>query len=176
MSLMDLQDAAVAAIEARFPKLKSCERHPGRFDLDELGRFLTVAPAVRVALLSIGGAAGTEEGLAQGDARLAAFIVTRDAGNVDKDKAAQAIVDGLIPLVTGFGQEVRGENLYSTPAGKQGVALWAVTWVQRAEMGTLVAEDGEMPEHLYASMSPKIGAAHEADYRDVSTGEAPDGA
>jgi hypothetical protein len=174
MSLVDLQDAAVAAIEARFPKLKSCERHSGRFDLDELGRFLTMAPAVRVALLSIGGAVGADTGLAQGDARLAAFIVTRDAGTVSKDKAALAIVDGLVPLVADFGREVRAENLYSTPAGKQGVALWAVTWVQAAEMGTLVAEAGETPEQLYASMSPAIGLEHKGEYRDVHTGEAPD--
>ena len=185
MSLATLPDTITAAIKARFPGLKQCEKHDGRFDLTELERFLTVAPAVRVAVLSIGGAVEEGEGLAQGNVRLAAFVVARDAGNVKKGDAALAIVDGLVALVAGNdwglstagpAKDVRAENLYSTSIGKQGVALWAVTWVQPAEMGTLAAEDGTVPTNIYASMAPDIGLAHKGDYRDVATGEAPDDA
>lgn len=182
MSLVALPAAIVAGINERFPKLKSCEAHPGRFDLDELERFVAAAPAVRVAVLSVGGIVGGEDGVAIGDARITAFIVTRDAGRVTKDEAARAIVDGLAPLVfeNRWGlataqpaRDVAATNLYSTPSGKVGVTLWAVTWLQGVEMGTLVAENGTMPEHVYASMAPDVGLAHKSDYRDVDTGEMP---
>lgn len=37
-----------------------------------------------------------------------------------------------------------------------------------------VAEEGVVPDTVYASRAPKIGADHKFDYRDVQTGEPPD--
>lgn len=182
MSLLDLRDAIVDQVKATFPELRECSGHAGRFDLEELKRFLLSAPAVRVAVVSVRNIEGTGTGQARGDADMAAFIVTRDTSKLPKEDAAMAMADSLAPLVVendwglagaGAARDVKAQNLYSAAIDRTGVALWAVSWSQQVELGTLVGEDGVVPTAIYASMAPDIGLEHKGDYRDVSTGEAP---
>lgn len=172
--LADLPDRVADAIRAALPSLREVAAHAGRFDIDELKAFTARAPAVRVALLRVDAGVEAAGPAIRREAALAAFIVTRDAPALPRDRAAATIAQALLTLVEGnrwaspdLGQarNVAAENLYNAGARGQGVSLWAVSWSQ-----PLMLEAGPgpgVPVDLYASWAPEIGAAFEGEYELV---------
>ncbi|MDH5185173.1 MAG: DUF1834 family protein [Gammaproteobacteria bacterium] len=146
MTLLELRAAIVANIKAAFPTLKTCDGHAGRFDLTELKRISTRAPAVYVACLAIGSA--EENGDISAEISWAAYVITRDEPTVKRDESALAIVHALIAHIPGNRWElddaetrpvaIRAQNLYSASIDKQGIAMWAITWRQQMNLGGAV--------------------------------------
>lgn len=184
MSLVETRTAIKDAIKAALPELRQCEIHGGQFDLDELKRFLTVTPSIRLAMLATPRLTPENSGGIDVDLRLAAFIVTRDAGALAREDAALNIAQAILLLVHGNhwgldyahpARDVASRALYSGPVDRTGAALWSVNWNQTVRIGAdAFLEDGVLPDSLYVGVSPEIGAAHKADYKDARTGEAPD--
>jgi hypothetical protein len=176
-NLSDLRRAVADRLAELLPKLKSCETHPGRFDEAELKRFLTAAPAVRVAILGIGAGRDTGSGEWDWPVTLAAFVATQSAGKLDRAESAQNIVWAILNAVpaTDWGvdnartpEQIRADNLTSAEVTSLGAALWAVSWQQDLRGGTnLFAAEGTMPTDLYVGVAPAIGAAHEPEYEHV---------
>lgn len=175
--LAGLPAHVAAAIAAALPGLREAEAHAGRFDLDELAAFTARAPAVRVALLRVGPGREMSGPSIQREARLAAFVVTRDAPGLPRDRAAAAIAQRLLTLIAnnrwsladlGQAREAEAENLYSKGARGQGVSLWAVSWLQ--PLALEAAPAAGTPVALYVSQAPEIGAAHEDDYELIGSG------
>lgn len=186
---IDARDAAIKAIKTALPHLRECEAHPGRFNLDELKRFLTKAPSVRVACLGIGRFEREASGMIDCDVQFAAFVLTDGSVRLPGGAAAVNIITALVPLIdrndwglenVGAAVVTRAENLYGGDLDNKGVALWALTWTQTVRLGIDIfgamdlASGGVAPRHVYASMNPGVGASNRADYRDVRTGETPD--
>jgi len=176
--LAGLPDRVADAIRAALPGLREVAAHAGRFDLDELKAFTARAPAVRVALLRVDKGVEVSGPAMRREAQLAAFIVTRDAPALPRDRAAAAIAQALLALAEGarwgspdLGQarSVAAENLYSAGARGQGVSLWAVSWAQPLMLEAAPAPG--VPVDLYVSQAPETGAAFEAAY--ALAGDAP---
>ncbi|MEM7046991.1 MAG: hypothetical protein AAF442_04995 [Pseudomonadota bacterium] len=176
-TLLDLRAAMVKGIHDRIPDLKSCETHPGRFDLDELRTIATRTPALRLAILSVDRVAEIGNGETDWAVRFATFIVTLDQNKLRRDDAALNLVEGFLAILPGqaWGQdnvhpllpsEISGaQNLYSNRLSQHAVSIWAVTFTQRIRLGTdILATDGTLPRDLYIGQSPKIGKAFEGDY------------
>ncbi len=164
-----LLEAIVAGVREQLPALRTCEVHDGKFDLAELRRATTRAPAVLICWL---GTPRTEiPGVAWTDAeqQLAAYVVTRDQGGLRRGAAARNIVDRLLLYIPrarwgleriGSATDLRAENVYSGAVDKKGVALWMVMWRQMLRLEAL--EDGTcppLPEELYSSAreDPHVG-------------------
>lgn len=170
-------DAIVATIGAAFPALKTCEKHPGKFDADEIKRQAVRTPAIFVSCLGV--ADLSDPGTEQSDATLilAAFILTASVPGLTRDDAARNMAEALLIQVprarwglTGAGQakSVRADNLYSGEIATKGVALWAVVWRQQVRMGTSIWDGtGPVPTQLYLGIAPEIGLAHVDDYVPV---------
>lgn len=168
MSLITLRDAIAAELAAAIPELKTCEGHGGRFDLQELRRVAAKAPAVFVACLGFGDA--EEEGDTTAELSWAAYVVTKDAPGKPRDEAALAIAQALAVHIPGnrWGLDdaegrpegIRGQNLYSDRLDKQGVAMWAISWRQRMNLGGAV-DSAELAAfvtfHAEHSMAPGDG-------------------
>ena len=141
------------------PELRDCLAHAGRFDLAELKSFATRAPAVRVALLGLGAEAEASGPTWEYDLRLAAFVVVTDRPGLPRQEAAIAITQRLVTLIGGarWGQPVGqarrvvAENLYGSGLRDQGVALWAVSWQQRAMLYPTPATADPLPARLYVT-------------------------
>ena len=175
----ELLNAIKDDLKARFNELKTCEVHPGRFNLEELKRLSAKTPALLIS--SLGTVKPENTGTEQSDStkQLAAYFVTKNAPNMEADVACRNLVDALELYLEGqlprwglsdIGEPkaIRSDNLYSSKVDKQGVMLWAVTWQQRIRMGeSLFVEDGTLPSKLYVGFSPEIGLYHEQDYEQL---------
>lgn len=145
MSLLDFRTAIVDGLKAAFPAITSIEAHAGRFDLAELKRFATAAPALRVAFLalpkieeeSIGGYVTT--------VRVGVFVLTKSVAGSNRAEGALAIVNTLVQKIPGnnWGMDgtvgnpsgIRGDNLYAAAVDKMNIALWAMIWEQTITLG-----------------------------------------
>ena len=160
-SAQGLLEAIAGDLRTRLPALKTCEVHDGRWDAEEVKRWVVATPAVLVSWL---GTAKTETpGLLWTDCeqQLAAFVVTRDAPGLGRGEAARALVDWLLLYVPrarwgmsdiGEATGLRAANLYSRAIDKTGVAMWMVSWRQMLRQEA--AEDGTcppLPSELYSS-------------------------
>jgi phage gp37-like protein len=146
MSIETVRTAIVDMIDAEISALKTCEAHPGRFDLTELKRVAANAPAVFVAAL----ATGQQENIG-GDTwapvSFAAFIVTKDQPGKTRDSLALDIVNALLVLADSNDWDsedvvedpvnLRSQNLYSSSIDKNGIAMWAITWQQKIKLGNV---------------------------------------
>jgi hypothetical protein len=141
MSLVGLRAAIVASIKAEVTTLKAVQPHGGRFNLAELKRVALSQPAALVAIL--GGPLERQGGQAVGDVQVAVFIVTTGSSVTSRDSAALAFAETISGLVcenkwkyadakapTGM----RIDNLYSGDIDNQGVAIWSVSWSQKADL------------------------------------------
>lgn len=166
MSIETVRAAIVEMIDAEIPALKTCEAHPGRFDLAEIKRVAAKAPAVFVAAL----ATGQQElngGDVQAPVSFAAFIVTKDQPQKTRDSLVLDIVNALLVLTDSNDWDstdvvedpinIRSQNLYSASIDKNGVAMWAITWQQKIKLGS-ATDVAALDDFLRAS-----GTAENAD-------------
>lgn len=173
--LLDLRQAVIARLKTKLQGF-SIEGHLGRFTAAELDKFLTTAPAVRVAILGLSETTdqSDDEGTVLGAvARLAVYVVTKDgADRLGRDEAAIAAVETICLEACGqrwgvpFARPARpatAQNLYSADTLAKGRALWAIDIPQPVRLETEVAALDPLTE-IYVGMAPEIGAAHVDDY------------
>ncbi|MGD0564542.1 MAG: hypothetical protein ABSA66_15805 [Roseiarcus sp.] len=145
--LLSLRDAVVVSLKAKLPEGLSIETHGGTFDLAEVKRFATLAPAVRVAIVGAGRASRYADGRWKVPVRFAAVVFTRDTADTTKVRrdAAALLLASAIELAVAsnrFGlegvfqpEDVEARSEYSGPLDTLGVALWQVTWTSAALIG-----------------------------------------
>lgn len=173
--LLALRAAMVAAYKAALGSGWDIAGHLGRFTDEELRRFMTSAPAVRVAVLGLGRPVELADvGAADYPATIGVYVVTKDgATKFSRDEQGIAAVEAIMQLSDrnrfgcgGFVRscEVRGaRNLYSDKVLIDGVALWAL------ELGATVRLSPPDPaayvlSAAYLGTAPEIGPPHVDDY------------
>lgn len=176
--LAALPGLIAARIHILLPGLRQCEGMAGRFDLDELKTVQARAPAVLVSRLGSTmprPLAGPHYIYAL---RMAAFVVTRDALDLQRDLAAASICQALLQRIpdaawglggVGPATDVADQSLSGAALKAKGISLWAVSWTQPVTLSPLPAQS-VIPVALYVGQAPWIGAAHEDDY-DLVGGE-----
>lgn len=177
-----IQNAAALHLKAALPGLRSCDIYAGEFSGGELSRASLAAPAVLVACL--GATRGTDHGSGEYDflCRYSAYCLTRHAGGREARAAtALELAEAVLAQVESarFGlagvspaKVTRLDNLYGEAFDKAGVALWAVSWEQKALLGADIwAGDGVLPSELFVGFAPEIGTPHEADYIKIGGSE-----
>lgn len=144
MSLLALREAAVLGIAARLQPVK-VQPHPGRFDLSELDRYATGAPAVMVAITSVANVSDDVSLIAE--CQMAAYIITRADPEYRADERALVIASAILATVDAAtwgldgahaARELRWQNLYGTEDVKRGAHLSAVTWRQPYQLSSNV--------------------------------------
>ena len=172
MEFVTFLDAVTAGIQDHFDALKSCQPHPGRFDLTELRQWATQLPAVRVAVLGVRQVELESSGMLDVTLRMAAFVATSNRVGQGRDIGALGLVGGLVLLLrdTRWNQanvfeptNVTAENLYTASVRQSGgIALWGVSWNQVVRIGeeALWGEEMPLPEELYVSCEPLTGPDH----------------
>ena len=146
--LAALRAAVVASLQASLGAAVDVDSHGGTFDLAEVERFATKAPAVRVAIVGAGRASRWSDGRWKIPACFTAVIITRDAApggaKIPRDVAALLLASAVELAVASnrFGLEgvfqptdVEARSEYSGPVDTLGVALWQVTWTSDALIG-----------------------------------------
>jgi hypothetical protein len=181
----DVIDAVLGEVRQTFPALREVTRHPGRLDLDELKRWLTLSPSVRVACLGVVRYDRDPAGYLDAYHRFVAFVLTSSAGQqqidadqwlstssrpVDPDRPQRLVSPGVKLAAV-----ERAENLYGADIDRAGCGLWALTWVQAVRLGhDAYADDrGIVLSHLYVGQTPLVGRDHRTAYSEALTGEAP---
>lgn len=140
MTIVAQRAAIAAAVEAGVTAFESVATFGGEFSVADILRYAVKSPAARV------GCVGFSDGVYEAGTKAIIIqwiivIVTRD-GTVKRDAQALTLTEAVTGLVlgnnwglqTGRPTDVRGRNLYSGEIDKKGLAIWAVTWVQRLEV------------------------------------------
>lgn len=181
--LIQLRDAVVAAIKTALPAF-NVEGHLGRFSAADLKTFLTVAPAVRVAVLGLRDtvASGPDGADIDATAVLGVYVVTKDGtARLTRDTSALAAVERILRLAAGArwglafanpAQTAGAQNLFNAETLAAARALWSVEVHQPVVLfGEADAEPalGFLKE-LFVGVAPNVGADHEADYFGPITG------
>lgn len=145
MSLLTIRDAIAAAIKPSLIGIKTCEGHAGRFDLNEIKRIATKAPALYLSISQIENI-NDDGNEINATIHWVAFIITRDIPGTERDVSALAYVQALISLLPGNNwaldetettpKKINAKNLYTANIDKKGIAMWAVSWSQRMMIGT----------------------------------------
>lgn len=170
--LSDLPGVIAANIHADLPGLRTCEAIAGEFDVNELKRAGTAAPAVLVAVLGGDQVKSPAWPQLEFHLNLAAFVVTRNRGSLTGQDAAFTIAQQLLELVpeqrwaqpdAGPADKVTWRNLVTKETRAQQVTLAVVSWRQPV---TLLAEKNPqpIPIDIYYSQAPEIGAANQGAY------------
>jgi hypothetical protein len=162
--LLVLREAVVASLRAKLGTGVNVGAHGGTFDLEEVKRFATLAPAVRVAIVGAGRASRWSDGRWCVPIRFAAVVFARDTaepGKVRRDTAALLLASAVELAVASnrFGldgvfqpEEVEGRNEYSGKLDTLGVALWQVTWTSRA----LIGAPNDPPDTAIAALTQAL--------------------
>lgn len=162
--LLALRGAVVESLKAKLGAGISIETHGGTFDLEEIKRFATVAPAVRVAIVGGGRASRFNDGRWRVPVRFAAVIITRDTAapmKVSRDAAALLLVTSVELAIASnrFGlegvfqpEDVEARSEYSGPVDTLGVALWQVTW--RSDV--LLGAQGDPSDVVIAALTQAL--------------------
>jgi hypothetical protein len=163
--LLALRAAVVASLKARLGTSVDVDSHGGVFDLAEVKRFATKAPAVRVAIVGAGRASRWSDGRWKIPVRFAAVVFTRDAApggaKLPRDAAALLLASAVELAIASnrFGlegvfqpEEVEARSEYSGPVEEVGVALWQVTWTSAA----LVGAPNDPPDTAIAALTQAL--------------------
>ena len=163
--LLALRSAIVASLAAKLGDGVNVDEHGGTFDLAEVKRFATKAPAVRVAIVGVGKASRFSDGRLRVPVRFAAVVFTRDAATggdkIPRDTAALLLATAVELAVAGnrFGLEgvfqptdLEGRSEYSGPVDTLGVALWQVTWTS----DTLIGAPEQSPDTAIAALTQAL--------------------
>lgn len=179
-ALLQLRDAVVAKVKQALPAF-DVEGHLGRFEATDLNKFMTKAPAIRVAILGLADPRSEGEGLTLYSVRLVLYVVTKDGlARMSRDAAALAAVETIVLLANQqrwglkFARPAApatAQNLNSDASLKLGAALWGVAIGQPVRLSS--TDEGELDalKALWIGLAPDIGAAHLADYAGPFPGE-----
>jgi len=174
--LLNLRAAVIAAITAQLPKGWDVGGHLGRFTANDLTKFITLAPAVRVAVLGL-----TDPKPQDGDAvewrvKIGVFVVTKDQGKaLAREEIAAAAVETIVLNAFGsrWGMGAAGvrpaeaataQTIFNDDTLRQGIALWAIDWSQPVVLEKNEAAEINPLKELWVGIAPDIGAAHVDDY------------
>jgi phage gp37-like protein len=171
MSLETLRTGVVNKLNTSTPKSVHCDSHGGRFDLNELKRVSSKAPAAYVATL---GFSNLKElsGTYEATVAWGVFVVAKDQRGAKRDQVALSIVDMLSLILPGNNwsldeslgtpERIQADNLFSALIDKAGVAMWAITWRQHMELGRAMTEDELATLDLFATFDARFPIADDA--------------
>ncbi|WP_421780726.1 hypothetical protein [Kiloniella litopenaei] len=171
-----LIDQIIADLKAAQPSIALCERKEGRFFEQDIAKKTIKVPAVLIASVGMGRGESRADGAVYRPVVFNALILTKNKRNQGRDELAVALAEFLVDWLPGqrftsYGHYIKAEdvdgatNLYSPKLLQKSVAAWLVRWTQKI---TFPAHDPEEFGELnkgYVSQSPKIGQAHENDYK-----------
>jgi len=102
---------------------------------------------------------------------MAAYVVTRNAGDLTAQAAALAIVQHLLATIpeevwglsdAGAAEQLDWRVLVTKETRELGVHLSVVTWSQPVVL--FAPDEQSVPISLYYSRAPEIGLSHQGDY------------
>lgn len=174
--LLNLRAAIIADIGALLPKPWSVDGHLGRFTAADLTKFITVAPAVRVAVLSLTDPKPQDGEAVEWRVKIGAFVVARDqAKALAREEIAATAVETIV--VNAFGsrwgmgtagvrpaEAATAQTIFNDDTLRTGVALWAIDWSQPVVLSRDEAAEFNPLKELWVGIAPDIGAAHRDDY------------
>jgi len=151
MPLLDTLPTTIAtSIHTVLPDLRQCEAYAGPFDISLLKSSSVRAPAVLVSIIKVKQAGSMNGPHHLFDADMAAYIVTGDSRDLDRDAAAAQIGQTLLNLVPdqtwgeaccGDARDVVLRTLVGKSVKAMRLGLWAVTWMQPIALGSLTPPD-----------------------------------
>jgi hypothetical protein len=175
--LLTLRETIVSKIKVVCPELKDVAGHHGRFTESELEKFVTSAPAARVAILGLGYPQQISDEGVDYRVSVGVYVATRDGAQTnDRDEQAISAIERIMILADRtrwklpFCQpcDVGGaQNLYSAQGLKDGIALWAVDLRQVVRLARLVSPSQGQAQALFLGQAPNIGPGHEQDYTKI---------
>jgi hypothetical protein len=116
------------------------------------------SPSVLVSCLNLNEILN-QGGQANGGARFVAYVITAGTSSIVRDGAALDMVEALAPMIVNNAwnyvdgstpKNIRADNLYSGPVDKLGVAIWAVSWVQKTDLAIFDTSSLDNFESLYS--------------------------
>lgn len=183
MNAIEHRHAMIGGIKAAMTTLVDVAPHGGRFDLAEVKAIAQKSPAARLSCLSIGnievGSSGLEAMLTWN-----CMIITTDRPNALRDDNAFALVSALLKPIsdqcwgasTRAAENIRATNLYSRKLTEIGVAMWAVSWKQLAELDSIDPADLDdlLRVNVEYDLAPIDGNIDARDQIDLDGGSATD--
>lgn len=173
--LLNLRQSIIDQIKGALPKEWSVEGHQGRFGATDLNQFLTVAPAVRVAILGLTNPQMVDEEAAKWQVKVGVFVIAKDRGKtLSREQIAAAAVETICLLALGqrFGLGGQGVSPAEAPTAQvlfnsdtlaKGVALWGIDWTQPVVLARPEAEAWPLKQ-LWIGLAPEVGPNHIDDY------------
>lgn len=177
--LLGLRAAIIADIATELPQGWSVDGHLGRFTAADLTKFITVAPAVRVAVLGLTDPKPLDADAVEWRVKIGVFVVTKDQGKaLAREEIAAAAVETIILRAFGSrwsmgpsgvkpAEATTAQTIFNDDTLRQGIALWAIDWSQPVVLSrddtTGEGETNPLKE-LWVGIAPDIGAAHRDDY------------
>jgi len=159
-TLLNLRDSIVSYIKTNNADIPVVEKFPGRFDNAELDRYLTVTPAVYVAVISGMGGVGQKtvdhlspDGLSTGqvllDVVVNVFIATGAFRGKDADEFGLEIAEniavaarlnswGCTSAFPAHSMEIH--NMWNQALDEKGMCIMGVAWMQPVAMGPNLSE------------------------------------
>lgn len=141
MTLVALRTSVIDYLTANMPQFKTVQAHGGKFNREELKRIAMKSPAALVSVL--GGGLQRESTQAVGEMALTVFIVTRDTSSTKRGEdvltLAETVAGHVMDNAWDYAEATapkngRIDNLYTGKIDRDGVALWSVSWRQRADL------------------------------------------
>lgn len=141
MNLAAYRLAMREAIVTAVPAARSVELHGGRFDLAELKRISTRAPAIRLAILSVATTEHTSRARLRYDIQWIAVIIAQGTSQTARADQALTLADTLlaqlprsklgIPGAEMIGTDsIRASNAYNGAIDRINIASWVIEWRQ----------------------------------------------
>ncbi len=178
MTIIELRQALIDGITEAMPNLTGgVQAHGGAFTAEEVRQISQKSPAIRLGCVGISDFEDNGNGV---DALTtwSCMIIASDRPGSPRDDAALALVGSLLPLIPNHGwgdfpqrpERLLARNLYSAGLKKIGVALWAITWNQRAELSTIDAAtlDDLLQVNVEYDLEPADGNMDARDQIDLA--------
>lgn len=174
--LLNLRAAIIAGIADQLPKGWDVGGHLGRFTANDLTKFITVAPAVRVAVLGLTDPKPHDGEAVEWRVKIGVFVVTKDQGKaLAREEIAAAAVETIV--VNAFGsrwgmgaagvrpaEAATAQTIFNDDTLRHGVALWGIDWSQPVILSRAEAAEFNPLKELWVGIAPEIGAAHRDAY------------
>ena len=147
---LDIRDVVIGHIRTRLPNRRiHVDAHPGRFDITEMERLYTTAPALLTSLMR------AQKRNDANDHRLewTTWVLTRGDTRDPLMDLGLSLVSWLTPCLealatewsVGTATDIDARNVYSGAAGRLNVSLWAVSWAWRVRASIVVDDQGGLP-------------------------------
>ena len=141
MNLVAYRLAMRDAIAAAVPAARSVQIHGGRFDLAELKRISTRAPAIRLAILSVASTEHTSRARLRYDIQWIAVVIAHGTAQTTRADQALDLSDTLIAHLprSKLGipgaemiapESIRATNAYKGAIDRINIASWFIEWRQ----------------------------------------------